>query len=494
MRTSTALIGLPSLIFIIAGATPLACSSSNGGATTSDAGSDAGTDTGTDVSTTDGGTDSAPTCDKHLPSGFTNVIAPPAADPNPDTYGVDVAFALDEHDDPMFAYYSGFSTTVLEFTRWDPCAGAFTPVIDVDSAVGSGAVADVSHGGRDIGIAYDLTTHEIGIVYLRVLLNSNGTPLNIAAMLASKKATDAKFTIQQVSTGEDTTGGGLVSYPAIAMGGGMIYLAYAEGSYRCYRNPATMSSCDGEWLLTSSSTPPDGGAPGDGGTPEHYFDPVIVPYQGAPAQPLGLNFANAVAIDSSGRVGVAFYQNDFMNSSNLQMMYWRSDTASAVVVTDSAGNGQGNYGPDLTLLFEGTKPRIGGEFVAAAALGSYNLTFEASDDGVTWAAPVHLPLDNGSTPGSLSSLAMDGAGNGAIVAPSGNSAASCLPQVASTTNDGTSWTLCTPNVGHKFNSAAYTNALYGAARIKGKLILSFVNEDGTNPPTQPAGVYYYQAP
>lgn len=486
MRNPTALIGVSSFVFV-AGILPLACSSSSNDTSTADAGGDAQTTTDSGPQS-DGGTGDAATCNKHLPSGFTNVDAPGTADPSPATYGADVAFALDENDDPMFAYYTGSgSTTILEFTRWDACAGAFTPAIAVDSAIGN----NISAKGRDIGIAYDPSTKEIGIVYLRILTDYRGVPLNPGAMLASKKPTDANFTIQQLSTGADATGGGTVSYPAIAMGGGMIYVVYSEASYLCFR-PA-QSNCNGEWFLTSTTTPPDGGAPGDGGTPEHYFDPLVVQYQSAPAQPLGANYGNAVAIDSSGNVGVAFYQLDFNNTSNVQMMYWRTDTSSPVVVTDSAGNPQGNAGPDLTLRFEGTKPRIAGEFVAAAT-PTYDLTFESSDDGVTWAAPVHLPLDNGSTPGALSSLALDGAGNGAIVVAAGSGSPTCIPQIASTSSDGTSWTQCTPNIGNKFANAEYNNALYGASRIKGKLTLGFANLDGSNPATQPAGVYYYQAP
>ena len=68
------------------------------------------------------------------------------------------AMALDENDDPMFAYLvgEGGSNYTLYFTRWDPCAGAFTTPLLVDTlAFGVGTGSE----DRNVAIAYD--THKI---------------------------------------------------------------------------------------------------------------------------------------------------------------------------------------------------------------------------------------------------------------------------------------------------------------------------------------------
>lgn len=429
----------------------------------------------------DGGGDGPVACARHLPSGFTNVEALPSTNKHTGYFGLQTAMALDENDDPMFAYFVGEDGGVytLYFTRWDPCAGAFTTPLLIDT---------LSHGittggsERNVSVAYDPSTKEIGIAYNPVSPSDGNTYV----FLASRKAGDAAFTTNLVSEGLSSVVG--TSQPVIAMAGGQIYIAYEEGNYNCGGNGA---GCQGLQLLSSTTTPPpDGGVSDDGGAPPpHYFTAQAIPYNGTPAQ--ARPDSVSMAIDSSGNVGLAFFQ--VPNNYNTTLLYWRSGTAGAVAVTDTNGIQNDNVG--VSLVFEGTKPRIAAKMSAAASPASAIL-FTSSTDGVTWAAPVPVSEDNGASNGGATlAIAMDGKGNGVITADVNGGGLCLAPYLARTTNDGTTWTACVSNIaaGTDFTLATMS-AAYGHSRNAGKFILGFQNSETNLSSTDPNGVWLYQSP
>jgi hypothetical protein len=435
--------------------------------------------------------DSSTTCANHLPSGFTNVTAVPASDTHTGYYGLQPTMALDENDDPMFAYFVGGDGGVytLYFTQWDPCAGAFTTPLLIDTlsyGISTGSAE------RNVSIAYDPSTKEIGIAYNPTSSGQGAGDGNSYVMLASRKSGAATFTTQVASRGLSSVVG--TSHPVIAMGGGQVYIAYEQGNYNCGQGP----SCQGLQLLTSTTTPPaedagaeDAGSPEDAGPPPaHYFNEQALQFNGtfAQARPDSIS----IAIDSGGNVGVAFFQVPANYDTTL--LFWRNGMASAVAVTDT--NNIQNDGVEVSLQFEGTKPRIAAAMVATASPTSHIL-FEASADGTTWNAPVAVPEDNGSNNGGFTiAFAMDGAGNGVITTDVNGGPALCAdPYLAQTTDDGTAWSSCVSDYAKGTNFTVETmSAAYGQSRNKGKFVLSFQNSLTDPVASSPNGVWLYQSP
>ena len=174
----------------------------------------------------------------HLPEGFSQVLAS-AVDQG---FGGGVSMALDENDDPLFAYLAvadsvqhgtppgvcdpGTGSTIgcdaVYFTRWDQCAGAFTTPVVVDPVLNYNGG---NPGDQFISLAYDRGTKEVGIAYLKLLpTDPNWADTYDAIYLATQKAGQSSFAIQQVS---DNLRWGVTDVsssdtPMLAMGGGKL--------------------------------------------------------------------------------------------------------------------------------------------------------------------------------------------------------------------------------------------------------------------------------
>jgi hypothetical protein len=465
-----------SVALLTLAALPNACDSDNANTSSPDASVVVNLPDGSGTPPVDGGSG---TCTKHLPAGFTNAAPIPATDTETAHYGDQVSMVLDENDDPMFAFLSGASDkTKLWFTRWDPCAGAFTAPVQID-ALANGV--NTNPGERNVGIAYDLSTKEIGIAYNQISPgNSVGDGSNYVS-LATQKAGTTTWAIQHVSTYLNPTSS--TSAPTIAMGGGVIYLAYTQTNYNC--GPG--GSCVGIQFVTSQATPPTGY---DGGAAAYYFGAQVVNFAGTPVQPRN---RMSLALDSNGKAGLAFFQLPATGYNTVEM-YWHDGMSNAVVVTDSK-NTQDDF-VAISLQFEGTKPRIVANLPTSVAPTS-NLFFESSTDGTTWAAPIAIPEDNGARNDATAlALVFDGNGNALVVTDHNGGTGKCaLPFVAQTTNDGAAWNACVSDyaAGTSFTIES-VNAAYGQSRIKGKYLLGFQNSETDTDPKAPNGVWVYQSP
>jgi hypothetical protein len=412
----------------------------------------------------------------------------PSTDTHTGYYGLQPSMVLDENDDPMFTYFVGEDGGVyaLYFTRWDPCAGAFTTPLLIDTlqyGITTGAAE------RNAAIAYDLTTKEIGIVYNPASAGNGPGDGNTYVVLATEKPGATTFTTQMASAGLSSVVG--TSQPVIAMAQGQIYIAYVQGNFNC----GSGGSCQGLQLLSSTTTAqPDAGPAADGGAPPHYFTEQAIDVGGVPVQARA--DALSIGIDASGRVGLAFFEEPPYSGEtyNTTLMFWRSDMANAVPIIDT--NNIQNDHVTAALRFEGTNVDIAADMTVEDPPPS-NLFFATSVDGTTWPAPVYVTEDNmAGNGGATIALAMDGAGNGIITTDVNGGPSLCTdPYLAQTTDDGNSWASCVSDYakGQDF-SLGTMSAAYGQSRNKGKFILGFQNGLSDLDPNSPNGVWLYQSP
>lgn len=481
----------------------------------SDSSTDSATGSDTSTPTGDAGTDGSSVCANghtptHLPSGFTQVAAS-AIDPN---FGNGLSMALDENDDPMFAYEaieSAVETGTLPaacdgntnpggcaavyFTRWDQCAGAFTTPVVIDPTVNFDGA---NPGTQLISVAYDLSTHEVGVAYMKTLpTDPNWADTYDVIMLATQKAGQTGFVTQQVSD-NNHWGSTDVSYndtPSLAMAGGNLYLAFTASfvATGCNNNICVR-------FASSTTTPPDAGADASaeaGPPPPHYFDLSYVPdssNQYDQAQPRSDSIS--LALDAMGRPGVAFYEP--LPGNNIpSLVYWRSDMASVVHVHDWTAQ---NDGVSVNLSFEQNSPRVAGLVSDSVDYGATYLS--SSDEGTTWNAPEPLALSAGAD--FYSTFVADGHGNEVFTShynSSPNAAemeAGCgtEPVVSRSTNSGAAFSGCTLNAPSVDTNGNLSSA-FGASRVAGKFMMAG-NVSGNGAATLDGGsgnsVVFYQDP
>jgi hypothetical protein len=480
------------------------CDSCHATAAGADAGesADVGTDSATGPDTAPPDTDAG--CDKHLPAGFTQVVVSPGlvASFTGSTSARTQAMVLDENDDPMFAYGSldSSSSYSINFLRWDPCAGQFTTPIVVETLHSFTASPDVS-------LAYDPTTKEIAIAYVKGVTFDNWADSTTEIWLATMKSPATSFTLQPLSVAEADYYG--ANAPSIAMAQGKIAVAYGQGEY-----PGGNVYI---WLLTNTTTPSqptignppiaagavDGGADA-GPPPPHYFAYTAVPFpSGEDIAPLDYAYPTftsgtiGVAIDSNGVPGVAAYEAK--PGSSQQLLFWRAGTPDAISVYTFSEDGP----IDVSLVFDGAKPRIAGHMDTPSAADLDTLAFVASEDGVTWSKLVHLPNNDGAQVTSFdSALAIGGPGLVAVAANinGGGGGMPCgrNPYVATTSIDDGSgvWQACGADATgvHAYSSASSVSALYGASRLSGTLVVSFGSgaSAATDAGANQGGLIYWQ--
>jgi hypothetical protein len=394
---------------------------------------------------------SAPACSKAPPTGFSAVVAPSTDG----TLGLDTAMVADENDDPMIAYQwykpgGAGAETAVYFTRWDRCAGAFTAPVKVDTV----GVVSTNNPTRRIDLAYEAATKKLAIVYEAVIAEP-GFESNPSNEIYLQTSTDQGATWAGKLHVSDQKGGDIQQArgPVVAVSGGMIHLAYQQDNRDCCRlDEPDCGGCSSVWYLD-----------GDGAT----FSRAQVSDAGGPVQVAGS--ALSLTVDSAGKPALAFFGAPAKGYTDT-VLYWRPGSA-PVPVMDS--NEVQNDDPSLSLAFDGTKPRLAAHLVADES-ADYDLRFSASDDGVTWGAPVKLPRDKSDYTAWYQSLAIDGKGDAAVSAYINGGSGDSLcggPRIVRS-SDLQAWTACGadqdkkyPDIGGKYVDSYFTH--------ENKLILGF---------------------
>jgi hypothetical protein len=440
-----------------------------------------------------------------------------------DTLGNGVSMALDENDDPMFAYIAVKSSVdtgvapvacdpmnapqgcdAVYFTRWDPCAGAFTKPLVIETTLN---YRGGNPGTQFLQVAYDLTTKEVGVAYYKTEpTDPNWADTYGAIFLATMKPGATSFSVQQVSDNLRTGNTDVTSSdsPVLAMGNGRIYIAFTTGALGPPPCPDNQTCL--RFLSSTTATDPDAGNPPDSGTVVHFFDYGLVPLANT-FSPYASPRANAIAIalDAMGRPGIAFHELPGFGgnaSYNSAVSYWRSDMANAVAVTDTA-----NVQNDLVsigLAFEGNSPRVAGlwtqgQIDAGGAGVDYALTYaSSSDQGTTWNPFIPIATSGGA--GFYSTFAAAG-GNEAIISHYNGSPSPYAqgqgcgsePFVTHSTNNGATFTGCTLTT-QSVNTNGNLSSAYGASRLTGKLLIAGNAGAELVDGGAGSGVVYYQSP
>jgi hypothetical protein len=448
----------------------------------------------------DGAADGA--CANDPPPGLTPVAAAPAGG----SLASQVVMALDENDDPLFAYLTldASKDAALYFTRWDRCAGAFTTPLLVDGGLGPLTTLEDQ---RALALAYDTATLTVSIAYQSVV--PIGTDLPQTTWLATQGPNAASFVRQQVSIGASAQSP--TASPAVAMRDGNVYLAYVQ-SFACGDagsdvvddaggDAGSAGSCARVWFLESASDPAvdagtadatvsDAAASDSGSSTPIAFTRTPVPYQGAVAT--ARSDSLSLAVNAIGEPAVAFYTAPAGSAQLANLLYWRSDYADAIAVTSSGS--VPNATVDVSLAFDGTSPRVAGHLVADTS-GTYDITFVASTDGTAWSSPVHLPSESASpgTRGLSTALAVPAPGDATVASDDPTDASPCgPPYLAQSSDGGQTWAACGADATKSYGFVpSSVNAAYGRARAAGTLSLGFANG-----PTKSgaASIAYWQAP
>ena len=145
---------------------------------------------------------------------------------------------------------------------------------------------------------------------------------------------------------------------------------------------------------------------------------------------------------------------------------------------------QPNAVAEVSLVFEGTSPRIAASLERTSTDGGNNdadsnVWFSSSNDGETWTAPVELPMDGSDAMGPDVALAADGKGNLSIATNhgSGSGAHQCgAPKISNSADDGTSWATCGPALGSSGIVEYAGRYVQLAYQPNGKFIAAFAAE------------------
>ncbi len=365
---------------------------------------------------------------------------------------VSPASTADQHQQPLIAAVFedpngdlNYDDNRVVFSRWDGVAKAFTDAKIIEVVGGSAAVPN----DRQVSIARDDVTGRIVIAYVKAQTNT--------IRIAVSDDEGANFSL---STVDDEVHAALDSNPSVAARGGVIHVAFLQGSNLFYRSRTGTAA----WV---------------------------------DASPAGISVAGkavSLALDAEGNAAVAFFVP--VNATSADLAFWRvGSNANAIASADMFDVTVAGREPSVSLTFAGTTPHLAYHLQKVDAVDATQLWYlKALDTGTTWAAPAAIPR-NSSSAGIFHStqwyqaITVEAAGQVSIAAPwsATGTQVNCNGPKLARSSDGASFMTCSP-----LNSPIQRGGDWVSlwSHKPNKLTLIFSYDSRTNPSIKPGVVLW----
>lgn len=427
----------------------------DGGNMEMDAGSDAGVDAGRARG-------------DEPPTGW-SVALPLASDAGVTTrVGVSASMALDQFGHPMIAALvvdpngdGVLADNRLVFTRWNGVQRAWQQPVTVE-VIGN---IEVNHPNRQVSLARNPATGQIGIAYL----NESGV-----VRYARSEDEGEHFSLENASAA--VTDSSILSNPNLAYSGTTAHLSYVA------RPACGMGAC---------------------GKIIHRTRPGMNGPWGSDAEVQGALAARdwpfAMAVDTAGNPGFAFFSDDMAGAVTLS---YASMGSTQTIATSSVMVDAVAKIPSVSLTLQGDVPRVA--FHLLSATNPDAQLWYAQKIAGSWSAPVLIPRDG--PVGMLDAtqwyqaVVSEGGNKVAVVANfqrAGSVGMLCGGPKLTRSMDGASFpTPCHPRESggptvHAINQGGFWINM--ASHVPGKLTIALDYEQRSNP-TIGAGVIVYREP
>lgn len=381
------------------------------------------------------------------PKGWSTPIELPAGAAATTKLGVSLAAIPDQFGQPVVAgVYDDPNgdgdrhDTRVFFTRWNGTDKAFQAQVQVE-VVGE---VDLSGPNRQVSLARDEVTGQLAIAYVK------GAD---TIRLATSDDEGANFTLATVATAST----GTASNPSVAVKGGVVHVAWVDGTTVQYGKRAAGANA---------------------------FTVMPAPYPAGTSRTVRSGLA--LGLDSPGNPGLAFFAWPAADDTP-SLAFWRPPAFSSTVIASSgtvtATAAQPDRSPSVSLAFSGELPRVAFHLRMVEPLATLDntteLSYAAATDagGVTWGTPVGIPRNGDATKFNSTrwyqALVVEASGKVSVAANyavNGTTGGLCGGPKLARSDNGTLFQTCSP-AGSVYGFAGeYVNAW---AHSPGKLTLLF---------------------
>jgi len=399
------------------------------------------------------------------PVGWSTALPLPRDAGATSRYGVSAAMALDQFKQPMIAAYivdpnadGVYSDNRLVFTRWNGTDRAWQAPVQIE-VVGT---IDVAHPNRQISLARHPATGQIGVAYV----NENG-----AVRYGHSEDEGKTFSLEDINL--PNTDGSKLSNPVLAYSGDKLHVAYAA-------RPACDAGACGKIVYRARG-------------PNSTVDTEV---QGALA---ARDWPFAMAVDSTGTAGFAFFSDD--TAGRVTLSYASMGSVQTIATTDVPVDTPARL-PSVSLTLQNDVPRVAFHLKLADPNGE---VWYAQRVAGVWSTPVFLPrngpivmLDSTQW---YQAIVSEGGENVAIVANfqrAGAIGQQCGGPKLGRTPNGTGFTVCHPQSVGSMAPVINQGGLWVnmASHLPGKLTIALTYESNANPSLEPGGggVILYREP
>ena len=395
------------------------------------------------------------------PAGFNVAAQAPGASggPSANNYGYDLTMTLDGNGDPAFAFAfqdpnntNDYTQDQILFRSWNRATYSWNPVVKVATNIGD--IATYFHNSVDL--AYDASTGNFAVFTEYSSTTSQGTKLFTSAdgVTWTPKATYAAGNAETQGT-------------AVSLAGGNVYLASIIDNTGVRYVSGKLSADPATWQVKTAPVP-------------------------ANTYVAGVGCAPALALDSAGNPGIAYWVGDTRNGYNAILLYWRPASSNPPTVVMDSQNQQSDL-VAVRMVYHNLNPRIA-VYVARldAGYGLGDHIVKSDDGGATWRTPIVVTPDGTSSTDFPFDLAVNSQDQGAFgFGQNGGSGDTVCPAPKlALSNDLATWKTCgLPGADSAGTFSVYPGAIALVYGGNDKLYYAWWETEAS-----PAGIYLYREP